>query len=63
MKKLLKNNLKKIGLICFILICISCEKENKYAKPNKNIQQEKADNNDSFQDAIYKVANQLRQKG
>jgi hypothetical protein len=36
MKKLLKNNLKKIGLICFILICISCEKENKYAKPNKN---------------------------
>ena len=36
MKKLLDNNLKNLGLICFIVIFISCKKEIKYAKPNRN---------------------------
>ena len=36
MGKILNNNLNKLGLICYIAIFISCEKEIKYAKPNKN---------------------------
>lgn len=36
MKKIPNNNLNKLGLIYFLVIFISCEKEIKYVKPNKN---------------------------